>query len=333
MDGRSGALRPDPKPATNHLELRILGLQRSGNHAVIQWILEQHRGKRACFLNNVRHGNHDPYATARQSYCYGFGVGQNAIAVRSTAKHVLIYSYEDDRRQMQEGRSFLTSAYDDEFESNRESYVGSSQHRMDVVILRDPFNFFASRLKVLDSLPGIITDLAVTKNDWKMLATHVLAPDPSPAGEMLSVSYNEWFSNRRYRRELSKRLLGRFSDASLASVSGFGGGSSFDSKAYSRLTWRGILRKWKKVLDPQAYRHVKRQWSRLVAPGAQKMKVLERWKELRDDRTYQEIFADPQVSALSQRLFGDLPGTREFVRQCRQPRVGGEQRVPRGSVN
>jgi hypothetical protein len=306
---------------TNQLELRVFGLQRSGNHAVIQWILEQHRGKPTCFLNNVRHGDHDPYTTARQSHCYGFGVEQNAVAVRSAPKHLLILSYEDDRRQVQEGRGFLNSAYDDGFASNREAYLGSSQHRMDVVILRDPFNFFASRLKVLDSLPGINRDLAVTRNDWKALAKHVLTAGSSSEDEVLFVSYNEWFSNRKYRRELSRKVLGRFSDASLAAVSGFGGGSSFDARVFSRLTWRVVSRKWKKILDPRAYRNIRRQWSRLAAPSAQSMKVLERWKELRDDRRFQEVFSDPELAELSQRLFGDLPGVQEFVREC-QPAEG-----------
>lgn len=312
MQGRADLKSPDSDTPTNYLELRVLGLQRSGNHAVIEWILEQHSGKKACFLNNVRHGEHDPYVTARQSYSYGFGDDRNPVAVRSAPKHVLIYSYEDDHRQMQEGRNILASVYDEGFERAREQYLGRSKHRLDIIILRDPFNFFASRLKKHDSLPGVVRDLDVTRSNWKVLATHVLAEDANPMGNTLFVNYNRWFSDKQYRRDLSARLLGSFSDASLSAVSGFGGGSSFDSTDYSRLTWRAILRKWRKAFDPKAYTRLRKQWSRVVAPGAQNMKVLERWQELREDSTYRKIFADRELLELAQRLFGDLPGAREF---------------------
>ena len=47
------------------------------------------------------------------------------------------------------------------------------------------------------------------------------------------------------------------------------------------------------------------------------MKVLDRWREYRDDESFREIMSDPAMLELSERLFGELPDTREFVRGLR----------------
>ena len=46
---------------TNEIEIRVLGLQRSGNHALITWITAQYPKKSWCFLNNIKHGDYDPH--------------------------------------------------------------------------------------------------------------------------------------------------------------------------------------------------------------------------------------------------------------------------------
>jgi hypothetical protein len=309
-----------PTSPTSFLQLRVCGLQRSGNHAVIQWILDQHRGKPACFLNNVRHGDHDPYATAQQSSYYGFGTAPDPGTVRLAPKHLLIYSYEDDLSKMQADQSFLRSVRDEAFERNRDRYLGSSSHHLDVIILRDPFNFFASRLKKLNALTGV-KDPDVMRKDWKSLAAEALHAGQDSTHETLFINYNRWFRDTAYRQQISTRLHGRFSDASLKDVPRLGGGSSFDE---GRLTWRVIRARWKKLLEPRTYLRVGRYWNRLFAPAGEQMKVLERWKALQDDISYQKIFADPELWDLSQRLFGELPGTRAFVARCCERYEAGE---------
>jgi hypothetical protein len=306
---------------TSFLEVRVCGLQRSGNHAVIAWMLDQHQGQSACFLNNVRHGDHDPYTTAEQSSYYGFGSAPDIDAVRMAPKHVLLYSYEDDLSKMQADRSFLESVRDEAFERNRDRYLGSSRHRLDVIIVRDPFNFFASRLRKLNGLTGV-KDPDVIRKDWKSLAAEALHASQGSTHETLFINYNRWFSDKAYRQQLSTRLRGTFSDASLKDVPGLGGGSSFD---VGPLTWRVIRARWRKLFDARVYLRVGRYWKRLFAPGGAHMKVLERWKGLQDDISYQRIFADRELLDLSQRLFGELPGTRAFVTRCCERYDAGER--------
>src|SRR5689334_6655683 len=138
--------------ATNELELRVCGIQRSGNHAIISWIIEQFHGKPACFLNNVKHGDYDPYLVAPQRQASGMD-GVPAAQRQEVPKALLVYSYEDDAKRLKPGAtSLLEGAFSLEFEARREEYLGTSARRLDVLIIRDPANNFASRLKKLEKL-------------------------------------------------------------------------------------------------------------------------------------------------------------------------------------
>jgi hypothetical protein len=307
--------RPEPAGTpTNFLELRVFGLQRSGNHAIIEWILDQHAGKRTCFLNNVGHGDQDPFTTTRQIALEGFGSNSDVEGVRRAHKDLLIYSYEDDLSRMRQGATLIDAMHDESFAEQRIRYVGDSEHRMNVIVLRDAFNFFASRLKKLDALTGT-QDLEAIKESWKAMAKRALQMRRDFAGEEFWISYNAWVSDEGYRRGLSKRLFGQFSDASLVYVSGHGGGSSFDSE-HGRLSLRVIRRKWRRLLDPKVYLHTGRHLRRLMAKDGRSMKVLDRWHEMRGEAVYCSLFRDHELLQLSERLFGTLPGARDFVKAC-----------------
>jgi hypothetical protein len=326
--GRYGGTTVDGSTPTNFLELRVFGLQRSGNHAIIEWILDQHLGKRTCFLNNVGHGDQDPFTTTRQIALAGFGSNSDVEAVRRAHKDLLIYSYEDDLSRMRQGATLTDAIHDAAFEEQRIRYVGESEHRMNVIVLRDPFNFFASRLRRLGALTGT-KDVEAIKESWKLMAKRALRMRRDFAGEEFWISYNSWVSDEKYRRRLSMRLFGQFSDGSLGYVAGNGGGSSFDSD-HGRMSLRVIRRKWRRLLNPKVYRHAGRYLRMLMAKDARGMKVLERWHEMRGEAVYCSLFRDGELLELSQRLFAKLPGTRDFVKSCRAKNEGRTAR--RGSV-
>src|SRR5918998_959945 len=112
-------------------------MSRSGNHAIIDWILSQARG-RTCFLNCAEPGT-NPFVSARPlSDCeppfrvnYPRFDAAREAAGRLSRKAYLVHSYEDVFL-----RGLATDARG----------VGTSRRRVDVLILRDPFNLFASRL-------------------------------------------------------------------------------------------------------------------------------------------------------------------------------------------
>lgn len=296
----------------NTLEVRVFGLQRSGNHAVLQWMMDQHRGHPIVFLNDVRHGDHDPYTELWEPEFHGFDEAWDLETIRRAPKRLLLYTYEDSRVNMAEGQaSLLATLSDAGFEAHRERYLGASARRLDFVILRDPFNFFASRLRKLDDLTGV-RDVPWIAENWTALARLAL-DDSGSEGDPSVVLFNRWQSDPTYRRDLSRRLGGEFSDATLNQVSDHGGGSSFDGKDHIPMTFAEFRRDWRQFREPG----VLRSWiRRLGARGAEAMDVHSRWPHMRDDPRFRALFADGEMLRLSEALFGELPGTRAFVRSC-----------------
>lgn len=300
----------------NTLEVRVFGLQRSGNHAVLQWMMDQHRGRRIAFLNDVRHGDHDPYTELWEPEFHGFEDGLDLEQIRRAPKRLLLYTYEDSRVNMAPGQeSVLATLYDAAFEANRERYLGPSAHRLDFVILRDPFNFFASRLRRLHDLTGT-RDVRWIVENWTSLAR--LALEDSGADDAPHVVlFNRWRSDEGYRRALCRKLMGDYSDDTLNRVSDHGGGSSFDGKAQIPLSLAELRSDWRTLLHPS---NLVSTLKRTRARGAQAMEVHRRWPHMRDDPEFRAIFADGELLRLSEAVFGRMPGTRAFVRSCRTGR-------------
>ena len=304
----------------NKIEVRVCGLQRSGNHAIIDWIMGQFVDQKVCFLNNVLHGNHDPFLTASQIFTYkldGFLDGRLETKnlnesqrrevrekLKLTEKDVVIYSYEDDLSKIGNLNSFLESVYCQDFEAQREIYMGRSACFYDVIIVRDPYNFFASRLKRLHERTGI-KDVDKILLFWKEIAREAESAKQFEDSGKIVISYNDWFSNKIYRKQLCKKIDGYFSDSSLKQVSVMGKGSSFDRKKFNRnLTVADIFSKWHKLLRIRTIDEVNTYLNRLF--GARRMKVLERWKEFAKDERMINIISDEEVRSLSHDLFGKV---------------------------
>lgn len=282
------------KTEMNFLELRVCGLMRSGNHAIIDWIINQHAGQTVCFLNNVKHGDNDPYTHYRQKVLHGIDEDIAVEALRSLPKQLLICSYED-REELEVGQfDFLNSAVHPGSDANRRRYLGQSRHFFDVLIVRDPFNCVASRIKLLQTrgAMGGVKSLALIVHNWKVTAKAGIALEKYPEAHNLVINFNRWLIDIEYRKQLSKRFLGTFSDASLSTISSFGGGSSFQQ-------------------DQQ------------TTPTPTRENILERWKLMASDMNFLRAICDPEILELSEKLFGELPGTRDLINTARQKVLGG----------
>ena len=285
---------------TNEIEIRVLGLQRSGNHALITWITAQYPKKSWCFLNNIKHGDYDPFQFAASTQTSGLGEDLDL-------ESLLIYSYEDVVSQMQPSLDFLDSALDATSQASHRHQRGSSRNIFDVIVIRDPFNYFASRLKRDDGFGGAV-NVPQLVYDWKRMAQYALKAIEHPVPGLMVGNFNQWFADRNYREELSRRLDGVFSDETKDDVHFFGGGSSFESAGACRIPMAEVLRKWKKAFHPKRY--LRLQW---YAPKGSQMKVTQRWMKMIADERYRQIFRDPEIAGLSHQLFGYLPGTSEFI--------------------
>src|SRR4051812_21851371 len=85
----------------NQREFRVVGMSRSGNHAIVNWMLARASG-RTCFLNCAEPG-FNPFETCRPlgddepgyvSSYPGFDIAAERLG-KLSQKDLLIHSYED----------------------------------------------------------------------------------------------------------------------------------------------------------------------------------------------------------------------------------------------
>lgn len=265
-------------PYSKEVGQRVLltfGLQRSGQHLVIDWIC---RGlQEAIHLNNCyfqRHGfsyiltpgkrKIRIYSSTSQhgSVAYKLkDVGRHKIESKapSSLPKTLLYSVEDKKIL---NKSFLKLIY--------------SHPTTVLIILRDPANWLASTLhrgvstkrQILDNIPIFCEYLDLSTSEKSPLSNI----------DFLTVNYNIFINDSDYRMQLFK-LLGLYdrksAEDSLKVIPEFGGGSSFKEEISSY------------------NRH-------------------ERWKYYVNDNFFQEILRNERLIHLSKCYFGELPGLDEW---------------------
>jgi hypothetical protein len=265
----------------NQNECRIVGMARSGNHAIINWLLSQVQG-RYCFLNCVEPKT-NPFLSARplgngQPYQVNYAEFDLACEQQGhfSRKAYLLYSYED---------CFLGMVDHERFHTQHDAFLGPSQRQFDILILRDPFNLFASRTQsgFYDAAepPRKLVTLKTAIRIWKQHAKTFLGDRRYLRRRRIPISYNRWTQDPAYRREIAETLGLAFTDAGFERVVNVGGGSSFDGTQFDR--------------------------------QADRMGVLDRWQHCADNPTYRAIF-DEEMVALSEQLFGPIPGTERIIR-------------------
>lgn len=267
--------------APNRLELRVFAPRRSGHHAIMHWITSNIEG-RVVFLNDCR-PKANPFVYARGTHIHDgrlnhrFLFRDREAAGRFSKKGTLIDNYEN------------FEFYDEVMallDPGRHVWVGESERFHDVLILRDPFNLLASRLRSSRAL-GRAPDqpLAKARRIWKPCARE-FAGQTHYATRPVFISYNAWFTSPEYREDLARQLGLPSADKGLDRVAPYGPaawGGSFDGLAFDG--------------------------------KASQMKVLDRWREYQDDPAFRAQFQDDDLWTLSERIFGHLPDT-ELLRDA-----------------
>jgi len=231
-------------------EIRLIGLKRCGKHALINWMLDQRP-----FRNNTFHTK----SKIKKNAIVPFTVNLEQMG---SAENV-VCTYEDVHMPLLGGKRLLNS---------------KASELVYLLLLRDPFNCFASRLvwpwgkTAGQHLDKKNKDLIV--NIWKSNAKEFLGRTKYLPNKIL-VNYNRWFSNVEYRKEISALMGLEFSDKGLNMVTTHGEGSSFSNTKYDG--------------------------------AAQKMKVLQRYKEVLNDALYRSIFKDKELIKLANAIFKIRP--------------------------
>ncbi len=251
----------------NQKEIRIVGIKRSGNHGIITWI-RRHYQDHVLHLNKVL-PKQNPYRFLSEHFTKEKLIKE--AKGNFTQKECLIYSYEN---------CLLSDVTDPLFELKHDLYLGKSQERYDLLILRDPFNMAASMYRKLQEGSDVYMKVYSSNQNimtlWLDYAKEFLGETNYLKHNKIVVNYNEWCLNRDYRQQISKKLGLEFSDAGFNIVKGYGGGSSFDGKN----------------MDGKAFQ----------------MDTMNRWKVFAGDSEYKKMF-NQTILDYSEKIFGQISGT------------------------
>ncbi|MDB5181920.1 MAG: hypothetical protein JWP13_683 [Candidatus Saccharibacteria bacterium] len=222
---------PSPISVAATQEMHFLGPRRSGNHAVLGWIMAnaEQNGISTEHFNDI----HDALMEPPKEPVYG-----DAALQPSADKQLTIYSYQDINVEDIPTVGFYTAA---------------PETKQTVRIVRDLPNLIASRIAMYDDLDrrGLShrsvrkIPLEAVTDMWVGYARDYVERSDPRAG---SVNFPLWFQSREYRDEVFDTLgLGDNQDAGLNNVADFGFGSSFDYRNFDgRAQEMGVLERWRK---------------------------------------------------------------------------------------
>lgn len=252
--------------------LHFIGLKRSGNHAVIDWLRcnAYPWAEHVAFYNCV----YSPLSAEPKN------LSVEDVQLSGARRTAMILSYEDT------GLHELAT-----LPVYRDSNVllpGARTRR--VLLIRDPWNCFASRLRRIQGLDVAQTDppksiqrtpWETVINLWKQYAREFVGDTNDISGDVIRVDYNRWAGSKWYRDALLDRHFGVKvnHDIGIEHVSEKGGGSSFD-----RLTMDG---------------------------RASRMQIFDRWRVYAEQSEYVQLF-DNEVVDLSKKLYPRL--TKKVIR-------------------
>lgn len=210
-------------PLSADLEIRLFGLRRFGNHAIINWLIPQFKGN-VCHINDAKPASCLMYAGTSQ--IEGF---EKKSQLAKNRFSVVIVSYENYN---------LKEEYPI-FDINHKRYKT-------ILLLRDPYNTLASLLHNHMAIENrkYRVPMYNLKNLWLQYAREYLGKT-NYLGDSIKISFNEWFQDKEYRMMISAWLGLDYNESGLNRVSNFGGGSSFDKLKFNgKAQHMKVLSRW-----------------------------------------------------------------------------------------
>lgn len=223
------AMRPEANEIWNELGVtpgpvvRVFGMRRAGNHAIINWLLRNAPSEGTVFLNNCVAGRH-PFRGFKTLEVNGQRCTQKGerkaladFAVDAGEGATLLVSYEDVMPNRVPSGQAISGNFD-------ESLFGQ-----EVLVYRSFLNWAASLVKKIANNPTykqahrtIILLRALEQYSASLeMVMH------QQALNMVAICYDDWLQSADYRADILGRMGFAQRDDSLGKVQSYGGGSSF----------------------------------------------------------------------------------------------------------
>lgn len=257
--------------AINDKEINLFGINRSGIHAITYWIIGH-------FEDPVKLRRVSNYNT-NNKWTYYFNMDDKQILQEEKGQPIkkacTFLTHED--QPIKEYNKLYKDMKKRDAKFKDEMKIGSSKKNYTILLMRDPFNHFASIMKKHIKKGKTGKDAppqAKIVKLWVQFAREALGETSYLPKDTVFINYNKWFLEEDYRKSISQLLDLEFTDRWLNKVTKHGTGSSFDKVKYDG--------------------------------NAQEMDVLDRWKEFENDKQYRRIFTS-KICRLSEKIFGPNP--------------------------
>ena len=200
--------------------LRVYGMRRSGNHALINWIMRNAENGRGLFLNDCRHGG-DPVASA------------SAVTVFENGQEVALAG--KPRKVRHAGAlPFTVVSYEDRVPPTAPKPLYPAPETL-VIIYRSFLHWAASLLRKIQGNDGY-GPLDRNRIMGRALSTYSEMLNRVQDEDVVPLCYDAWTADEHYRKDALARLGLPGLDLSLGAVQRYGGGSSFqDATAATEL--------------------------------------------------------------------------------------------------
>ena len=241
------------------IEYRFWSMRRSGHHAIINWVKNNIQG-RVFFTNNVA----DRGSEFRK-------LKKNPLVVKDCD----FYLYNIEERHID---SMLV-----DIPKYRHLYGYMNGPIVDVIVLRDPKNFFASRLASATNKPSTVKEFGAATKKAVNLYKHYMREFLRQSNYLhmpICVNFNKWFEDQNYRMHLSDKFNMPYGEKGMQTVgvpkckgNKTGGISSFDNMKFNG--------------------------------KATTMDVLNRWVAFKSDSRFKKVLRDQEMMSLAESIFGE----------------------------
>lgn len=236
----------------------IFGVKRTGNHAIINWLIPQ-IGDVVRFFNDqhyffVDSTKFDEHHMAEHVLQLGVGrIFINNEKKRHNEVYLEEYSNVDNIISFEGLKFGEMFPRKDQWINDFNVAVKRFSRKLEIsddityiIILRNPWNFVASQIKWREMRPEY-DRYNIDIDVWEEFYGLYLEKNQPNAHFII---YDKWFIDINYRKKISKELGIKFNDINLNKVATTGGGSTFDKMEFDgKAQEMNVLFRYKQMMD------------------------------------------------------------------------------------